>query len=80
VALAAADAVAAVARARGRRPKLCREIVATLLHGHAYDGSRAADELGLQYRSFDDMVRRTLAWYVDQGMVNAARAGSPRGA
>jgi dihydroflavonol-4-reductase len=78
VALAAADAAAAVARVRGRRPKLCREMVATLLHGHAYDGSRAADELGLRYRSFDDMVRRTLAWYVDQGMVNASRAGSAR--
>ena len=40
-----------------------------------YDGSRATAELGLEYRSFDDMVRRTLAWYVDQGMVNAAAGG-----
>ena len=79
VALAAGDAVATVARVRGRRPRLCREMVATLLHGHAYDGSRAARELGLEYRSFDDMVRRTLAWYVDQGMVNGAgiRADRP---
>jgi dihydroflavonol-4-reductase len=53
-------------------------MVATLLHGHAYDGSRAASELGLEYRSFDDMVRRTLAWYVDQGMVAGSRAGVPR--
>ncbi|HEY2788684.1 MAG TPA: NAD-dependent epimerase/dehydratase family protein [Gaiellales bacterium] len=72
VALAAADVTAAAARVRGRRPKLCREMVATLLHGHAYDGSRATAELGLHYRSFDEMVRRTLAWYVDQGMVNAS--------
>jgi dihydroflavonol-4-reductase len=79
VALAAADAAATVARVRGRRPKLCREMVATLLHGHAYDGSRAAEELGVRYRSFDDMVRRTLAWYVDQGMVNGSRAGATRG-
>jgi dihydroflavonol-4-reductase len=79
VALAAADATAAWARVRGRRPKLCREMVATLLHGHAYDGSRATDELGLQYRSFEDMVRRTLAWYVDQGMVSGPRAGTTRG-
>jgi dihydroflavonol-4-reductase len=78
VALAAADAAAAVARVRGRRPKLCREMVATLLHGHAYDGSRATEELGLRYRSFDEMVRRTLAWYVDQGMVNAAAGGRIR--
>jgi len=79
LALAAGDAVATAARVRGRRPRLCREMVATLLHGHAYDGSRAARELGLEYRSFDDMVRRTLAWYVDQGMVNGAgiRADRP---
>ena len=32
-----------------------------------------------EYRSFDDMVRRTLAWYVDQGMVSASRAGSRAG-
>jgi dihydroflavonol-4-reductase len=79
VALAAADAAAAAARMRGRRPRLCREMVATLLHGHAYDGSRATAELGLQYRSFDEMVRRTLAWYVDQGMVSRSRAGGARG-
>ena len=79
LALAAGDMAAAAARVRGRRPRLCREMVATLLHGHAYDGSRAARELGLEYRSFDDMVRRTLAWYVDQGMVNGAgiRADRP---
>ena len=79
LALAAGDVVATAARVRGRRPRLCREMVATLLHGHAYDGSRAARELGLEYRSFDDMVRRTLAWYVDQGMVNGAgiRADRP---
>ncbi len=69
VALAAGDVAATAARVRGRRPRLCREMVATLLHGHAYDGSRATRELGLEYRSFDEMVRRTLAWYVDQGLV-----------
>jgi dihydroflavonol-4-reductase len=78
VALGAADAAAALARLRGRRPRLCREMVATLLHGHAYDGSRAAAELGLEYRSFDDMVRRTLAWYVDQGMVPGSHAAGSR--
>jgi dihydroflavonol-4-reductase len=77
-ALVAASGAARVARARGRRPRLCREMVATLLHGHAYDGSRAVAELGLEYRSFDDMVLRTLAWYVDQGMVPAAAAGRSR--
>jgi dihydroflavonol-4-reductase len=78
VALAAGSAAGRIAHARGRRPRLCREMVATLLHGHAYDGSRATAELGLEYRSFDDMVRRTLAWYVDQGMVNAAVSAPAR--
>jgi dihydroflavonol-4-reductase len=79
-ALAAGDVAATLARARGRRPRLCREMVATLLHGHAYDGSRAARELGLEYRSFDDMVRRTLAWYVDQGLVSGATVRPDRAA
>jgi dihydroflavonol-4-reductase len=53
-------------------------MVRTLLHGHAYDGSRATRELGLQYASFDDMVRRTLAWYVEQGLVTAPLPGLER--
>jgi dihydroflavonol-4-reductase len=77
-ALWAAGAAGRIARLRGRRPRLCREMVATLLHGHAYDGSRATAELGLEYRSFDDMVLRTLAWYVDQGMVSGAAGGPVR--
>ncbi|HEY8858337.1 MAG TPA: NAD-dependent epimerase/dehydratase family protein [Gaiellales bacterium] len=80
VALAAGGVVGSLARARGRRPRLCREMVATLLHGHAYDGSRATRELGLQYRSFDEMVRRTLAWYVQEGMITAPLPGLERGA
>jgi dihydroflavonol-4-reductase len=75
VALAAGSAAGSLARLRGRRPRLCREMVATLLHGHAYDGSRAAAELGLHYRTFDEMVRRTLAWYVEEGMITVALPG-----
>ena len=39
----------AVPRAR-RKPPFCREMVRTLLHGHRYDGSKAARELGLGTR------------------------------
>ncbi len=49
-------------------------MAATLLHGHAYDGSRAERELGLTYISFDEMVRKTLAWYAEQGMIPAPAA------
>jgi dihydroflavonol-4-reductase len=41
----------------------------TLLHGHAYDGERAHRELGLDYTPIEDTLRRTLAWYVEQGVV-----------
>ena len=80
VALAAASAAGSLGRLRGRRPRLCREMVATLLHGHAYDGSRATRELGLGYRTFDDMVRRTLTWYVAEGMITVPLPGLDRGA
>ena len=33
----------------GKQPPVCREMVRTLLHGHRYDGTRAARELGLRY-------------------------------
>jgi dihydroflavonol-4-reductase len=68
-AMVAAGAVEGLARVRGAKPKLCREMAATLLHGHAYDGSRAQRELGVTYISFDDMVRKTLTWYEEQGMI-----------
>lgn len=71
VALAAAAAVEALGRARGRRPPVCRELVRTLLHGHAYDGSKAARELGLVYTPIEETLRRALAWYADQGLVRA---------
>jgi dihydroflavonol-4-reductase len=68
-AMALAGVVEAAFRLRGRRPPLCREMVRTLLHGHAYDGSKAAKELGLRYTSAEDCLRRTVAWYVDQGLI-----------
>jgi len=68
-ALLAATAVEALARARGRRPSVCRELVRTALHGHAYDGSRATRELGLTYTPIEASLRRTVAWYAEQGLV-----------
>ncbi len=48
---------------------MCREMVRTLLHGHAYDGSRATRELGLAYTPIEESLRRTIDWYVAQGIV-----------
>ena len=61
-----------------RRPPLCRQMVRTLLHGHVYDGSRAARELGLRYTAPEDTLGRTVRWAVDEGLVtNVAAPATP---
>lgn len=69
VAMTMATAVGAMGRLRHRRPPVCREMVRTLLHGHAYDGSRATRELGLDYTPIEESLRRTIDWYVAEGIV-----------
>ncbi len=72
---AVAEAAGALAGAgfglAGRRPPLCRDMVRTMRHGHAYDGSRAARELGLRYTPVEDTLRRTLEWARAEGLVRA---------
>jgi dihydroflavonol-4-reductase len=70
-----AGGVEAVGRVRRRKPPLCREMVRTLLHGHTYDGSKATRELGLAYTPLEDTLRRTVAWYVEQGLVGRPLPG-----
>jgi dihydroflavonol-4-reductase len=56
-----------------RRPlPLCREVVRMLVHGHAYDGSKAARELGLRYTPAEETLRRAVDWLVQEGMVPSA--------
>ena len=69
VALAGAAVLERVQRARGERPRFCREMVRTMRHGHAYDGSKASRELGLTYTPLEETLRRTVEWFVAQGMV-----------
>ena len=69
VARAAGGVVEAVYRVRGKAPPVCREMVDTLLHGHRYDGSRAARELGLEYTPAADTFRRTIEWARAAGLV-----------
>ena len=61
------------ARALRRDATLCPEAVRTLLHGHQYDGSRAARELGLRYTPVETTLRRTLEWCEERGLVPPAR-------
>ncbi|MGH2733213.1 MAG: NAD-dependent epimerase/dehydratase family protein [Actinomycetota bacterium] len=68
-ALAVGTLAEAAGRLLGKRPVICRETMRTVLHGHAYDGSKATRELGLRYRSAEDTFRRALLWYAEHGCV-----------
>jgi dihydroflavonol-4-reductase len=73
---AAASAVSALveaaARIRGKRAPVCRELVRTLRHGHAYDGSKAERELGVRYTPLEETIRRTILWYEQEGLIRPA--------
>ena len=69
----AASSPGAVARVLRRDATLCPEAVRTLLHGHRYDGSKAARELGLRYTPVETTLRRTLEWCEERGLVPPAR-------
>ena len=70
VARAAGTLVEGAFRVRGKAPPVCREMVRTLLHGHRYDGSRAARELGLRYTPVEETFRRTIEWAAMEGLVS----------
>jgi dihydroflavonol-4-reductase len=44
-------------------------MVRTLLHGHRYDGSRAAQELGLRYTDPRETIQRTVQWARSEGLL-----------
>jgi dihydroflavonol-4-reductase len=69
IAMTVAALVEGASRVARRTPPVCRQMVRTLLHGHAYDGSKAAEELGLAYTPVDETLRRTAAWAVSEGLV-----------
>jgi dihydroflavonol-4-reductase len=64
-----AGVVEIACRALHRDPPACRAMARTLLHGHAYDGSRATRELGLEYTPAEDTLRRTAAWAWHEGLL-----------
>jgi dihydroflavonol-4-reductase len=73
VAVAVGAAAEGVGRLTGKKPSICRELARTLVHGHAYDGSKATRELALQYTPIEETLRQTLDWWVEQGLVAAPR-------
>jgi dihydroflavonol-4-reductase len=72
LAMGAATVVEALGRVRRRRPSICRELARTLIHGHAYDGSKATRALGLRYTPIEETLRRTVDWWVEQRLVRSA--------
>ena len=74
LAMAVATAAETLGRVRRRSPRICRELVRTLIHGHAYDGSKATRTLGLRYTPIEETLRRTVDWWVEQQLVPGRRA------
>jgi dihydroflavonol-4-reductase len=72
LAMAVATAAEALAWVRRDTPRICRELARTLVHGHAYDGSKAARALGLRYTPIEETLRRTIDWWVEQRLVPRA--------
>ncbi|MEX2420666.1 MAG: NAD-dependent epimerase/dehydratase family protein [Actinomycetota bacterium] len=70
---AGATVIGAGARLLHRDAPVCREAVRTLLHGHRYDGSKAARELGLRYTPIEVTLIRTLEWFAERGLIPPAR-------
>ena len=75
LALAAAACIEVVARARRKPTRFCREMVRTLIEGSPYDGSPAARALGLDYTPIETTMRRTISWYIEQGLIVRALPG-----
>ncbi len=75
LALAAAACIEVVARVRRRPSRFCREMVRTLIEGAAYDGSKASRDLGLVYTPIEETMRRTISWYLEQGLIHRPLPG-----
>ncbi len=69
VASAAATPIELGAWVTKRRPPVCREMVRVLRAGHAYDGSRATRELGLEYTPLETTISRTVDWFREEGLL-----------
>jgi dihydroflavonol-4-reductase len=75
LAYALAAGVEAAGRARNRRSSFCREMVRTLTEGSPYDGTKATRDLGLVYTPIEASMRRTIGWYVEQGLIHRTLPG-----
>ena len=77
LAMAIAATAEAVAWVKRDPPRICRELARTLTHGHAYDGTKAGRELGLRYTPIEETLRRTIAWWEEQGLLSSTAKATP---
>ena len=70
-----AAGIEAAGRIRNRRAPFCREMVRTLTEGNPYDGSTAARDLGLVYTPIEVTMRRTISWYLAEGLIKRPLPG-----
>jgi dihydroflavonol-4-reductase len=49
--------------------------VRTLTEGSPYDGTKATRDLGLVYTPIEASMRRTIGWYVEQGLIHRPLPG-----
>ncbi len=56
-------------RVTRRTAPICLEMARTVLHGHRYDGSLAADALALTYTTPESVFERLVAWYRTEGLL-----------
>jgi dihydroflavonol-4-reductase len=68
----AASVVGPVSRLLRRAYPVCAESIRVMRFGHTYDGSRATRDLGLEYRSAEDTIRRTVEWFAAEGLLEGA--------
>jgi dihydroflavonol-4-reductase len=48
----------------------CGEMINTVAHGHRYDGTRAATELGLDYTEPVVFMQRLVEWFRTEGLTD----------
>ena len=51
-------------------PLICSESARVLTHGHIYDGSKASDQLNINYINLDMFIEKTINWLIDESYVN----------
>ena len=51
-------------------PLICSESARVLTNGHTYDGSKASNNLGLEYIKVEEFIRKTVNWLIEEGQIS----------